>query len=383
MKPLRELRQRISQRLIEIEKEKRKGAKVVGYPLGGFFPEELALAAGTIPLGMVMGGDRRGVDLSAGYICRWLDTFWRSQIGTALSGDDPYFQLLDLLAVPITDNHVRAFSDLMVYYGKMNVFNFGVPHTKQATSSLDYYQSGITRLRLRLEELIGGRIGDEDLLKAVQLCNKERKLLRELSLSRKSKALSIRSNYFTALNHASFLLEKATMIDLLNQARNELNEPSMPKGPRILLTGSTLAMGDSKVQDLIEEAGGVVVIEDFAEGIKPYWTDVQEDGDLLHNIAECYFWKRKPPAWFRPDEERLNALVQLCRTFDVQGIVWYQLMFRESYKTESMYFPERIKKETGIPSLILESDYDAAETGQMITRVETFISTLSRRLSHD
>jgi benzoyl-CoA reductase/2-hydroxyglutaryl-CoA dehydratase subunit BcrC/BadD/HgdB len=43
-----------------------------------------------------------------------------------------------------------------------------------------------------------------------------------------------------------------------------------------------------------------------------------------------------------------------------------------------MYFPQRIKQETGIPTLILESDYDAAEIGQMRTRVETFIETLRR-----
>jgi len=378
MKALQKLREKIAQRLSEIEKEKKKGIKVVGYTLGGFFPEELAIAAGMIPLGMVAGGDRHNVDRSAAYVCRWLDTFWRSQIGAALSGDDPYFQKLDLLTVPITDNHVRAFADLVVYYGGINVFSFGVPHTKQNASSLDYYLKGIERLKIRFEELTGTPIEEEALLQAVRLCNEERRLLRDLSFSRIAKEMSIRSKDFIEFNHGSFLLEKSTILDILKQAKTELSKTSPSKGYRILLTGSTLAMGDSKVQDLIEEAGGWVVIEEFAEGIKPYFESVKEDGDLMRNLAEFYFWNRKPPAWFRPDKERLEELVRLSRSFKVDGIVWYQLMFRESYKTESMYFPERIKSETGIPVLILESDYDASEIGQMRTRIETFINTLRK-----
>lgn len=379
MEVIQKLRKHLTQRLSDVAKERQKGKKVVGYTLGGYFPEELALAADTIPIGMVRGGGRRNVDRSAAYICRWLDTFWRGQIGAALSGDDPYFQALDMLAIPITDNHVRAFTDHVVYYGGMNVFNFGVPHTKQSTSSLDYYLSGLKRLRTRLEELTGNRIEEEALLRAIRACNAERQLLRDLSQSRISNDAPIRSKCFVEINHGSFLSEKSTMIEVLSQAKTELKETTLSKGPRLLLTGSTLAMGDSKVQDLIEETGGRVVIEDFAEGIKPYWGEVDEHGDLMKNLADFYFWKRSAPAWFRPGNERLEELIRLSRTFNVQGIVWYQLMFRESYKTESMYFPEWIKDATGIPTLILESDYDAAEIGQMRTRIETFIETLRRQ----
>jgi benzoyl-CoA reductase/2-hydroxyglutaryl-CoA dehydratase subunit BcrC/BadD/HgdB len=143
MQSLQMLRKQIAQRLDAVQKAKQEGVKIVGYTLGGFFPEELLIAAGMIPLGMIAGGSRTNVDRSGAYVCRWLDTFWRGQIGAALSGSDPYFEALDLLVIPVTDNHVRAFADLVVYYGGMNVFNFGVPHTKQNISSLEYFLNGI------------------------------------------------------------------------------------------------------------------------------------------------------------------------------------------------------------------------------------------------
>jgi benzoyl-CoA reductase/2-hydroxyglutaryl-CoA dehydratase subunit BcrC/BadD/HgdB len=64
----------------------------------------------------------------------------------------------------------------------------------------------------------------------------------------------------------------------------------------------------------------------------------------------------------------------------VDGVIWYQLMFRESYKTESYYFPEQLKRETGLSMLEVESDYDPAESGNMRTRIETYVDNLARTI---
>jgi len=74
----------------------------------------------------------------------------------------------------------------------------------------------------------------------------------------------------------------------------------------------------------------------------------------------------------------LEFLVKLARDYKADGVIWYQLMYRESYKTESYYFPEILNRETGLSMLVLESDYDAAEVGQMRTRIETFIESIGR-----
>jgi benzoyl-CoA reductase/2-hydroxyglutaryl-CoA dehydratase subunit BcrC/BadD/HgdB len=135
-------------------------------------------------------------------------------------------------------------------------------------------------------------------------------------------------------------------------------------------------MGDHKILELLEEAGGVVVIEEFAEGIKPYWQTVKTDRDPMQALAEAYFMDRVVPAWFRPGGERLTHLVELAKDYSVDGVVWYQLLYRESYKMQSYYFPEILKKETGLTMLTLESDYDPAETAQMSTRIETYVESI-------
>lgn len=379
MEAMEKLASHLKTRLIDLGKAKDEGRKVVGYTPGGYFPEELALACGAIPVCLIRGGEHSAVELSGAYICRWIDTFCRAQIGYGVSGDDPYYNIIDILAIPITDNHIRAISDVLDYNTDIEIFPFGVPHKKEK-ATLKYYLHGITRLKAKLEELTGVEITDLKLKEAIRLCNKERELLKKISLMRKSRHIPISSKDFVALNHGSYLADKRIMVEVLESVYEELKEHSTPshEGPRILLTGSTLALGDYKILDMIEEAGGVVVMEEFAEGLRPYWESVKTDGDMVESLADCYFWQRIPPAWFRPDEERLDFLVHLARDFNVAGVMWYQLMYRESYKLESYDFPDILKKETGLTMLTVESDYDAGEAGQMRTRIETFIEIIGR-----
>jgi len=377
MQAMEKLTAHLKNRLAELSRAKEEGQKIIGYTPGGYLPEELVLASGAIPIGLVRGGDHSMVELAGAYICRWIDTFCRAQIGYGISGEDPYYNILDLLVMPVTDNHIRAVMDVLDYNTDLDIFPFGVPHMKEETS-MDYYLHGITRVKAKLEDLTGVEITDSKLKEAIQLCNKERELLRKISLTRRSERVPLGSKQFVALNHGSFLADKGIMVKLLESFCQELEHQSPPpqKGPRILLTGSTLAQGDSKILDLIEEAGGIVVVEEFAEGIRPYWEDVKLDGDLMAALADCHFMRRVPPAWFRPGKERLEFLVQLATDFNVTGVIWYQLMYRESYKLESFYFPDILKRETGLPMLTVESDYEPEETGVLRTRIEAFLETI-------
>lgn len=379
MAAMDKLSSHLKTRLVDLREAKKAGYKIIGYTPGGYLPEELVLACGAIPVCLIRGGDHTPVELSGAYICRWIDTFARAQIGYGVSGDDPYYSIIDLLAIPITDNHIRAVSDILDYNTDIEIFPFGVPHMKE-DSAFKYYLHGLTRLKAKLEELTGVEITETRLRDAIAVCNRERELLREISLMRKAKPAPVSGKEFIALNHGSMLADKKVMVEFLESLYSELKERPAPsaEGPRILLTGSTLAMGDYRVVDMIEAAGGAIVIEEFAEGIKPYWENVNPDGNLIEALADCYFRRRVAPGWFRPGKERLDYVIKLAKDFTVSGVIWYQLMYRESYKTESYYFPNRLKKETGLSMLTLESDYDQAETEQLRTRIESYVETVRR-----
>ena len=367
---------KLNDRLSGLSRARREGVKVIGYTPGGYLPEELVIAAGAIPLGLIRGGDHEPAEASGAYICRWIDPFCRSQIGYGTSAHDPYYSLVDLLVVPITDNHIRSISDILSYHTGIKVHPYGVPHKKDEPS-LEYYQAKILGLKKALEDFTGTGITDQRLAEAIDLCNRERALFRKISLKRRGEKTGVSGDEFIALHHASHILDKGDMVQLLEEvSRGADRDSGDGLGPRIMLTGSTLALGDSKVPDLIAEAGGRTVFEEFAEGLRPYWQDVAVDGDFMHNLADAYYWRRVPPAWFRPGRERLEFLIQMAHEFKVDGVIWYQLMFRESYKIESYFFPDMLRKRTGLSMLTVESDYAGDETAALRTRIETYIHSI-------
>jgi len=377
MEAMRKLSEHLATRLAELTRMREKGTKLVGYTPGGYLPEELVYACGAIPVGLIRGGDPEPVAESAAYIPRFIDTFCRSQIGYRMLGEEPLYQMIDLLVVPVTDHNIKAIADCFSFFTDANVFRFGVPHQKDE-HAFEYYLAGLHSLREKLEEFTGNKIENGRLREAIDLCNSMRDSLKELSLLRRAERPPVTGHEFVKLNHASFVADKAIFIDVLRSIHHELKEkpPSNPKGPRILLTGSTLAMGDYKVLEMTEEAGASIVIEEFAEGIRHYWENVQVDGDLMEALADRYFRRRVPPAWFRPSRERIDYLIQLARDFNVDGIIWYQLMYRSSYDIQAYYFERILKNDLNIPMLKIESDYDVSERGPLRTRIETFVEII-------
>ncbi|MFH1624454.1 MAG: 2-hydroxyacyl-CoA dehydratase family protein [Pseudomonadota bacterium] len=380
MSALDKLESHLRTRVVDLAKAKKEGKKIIGYTPGGYMPEEMVYAAGAIPVGLIRGGEHIPVEIAGAYLSRWMDTFCRAQIGYKVLKEDEIYQMIDLTVVPVTDVNIRMIAEVWgFYFGTDDLFMFGVPH-KKTEHARHYYIHGLNRLKNKLEEITGNEITDTRLRDAIALSNRERELLKEISLMRKSSSLPITGKQFARLNHISFLGDKATVVDLLEELKNEMKEAANPfKGPRVLLTGSTLAMGDYKMFDLIEKAGGEVVAEEFAEGLRHYWETVNLNGDLMGALADRYFMKRVPPAWFRTSyNERVEFISSLAKDFNADGAIWYQLMYRDAYDAESHYFPKLFKERTGLSTLKIESDYDEAEVGPFSTRIETFIETIRR-----
>ncbi len=377
MEAMKNLTDHLATRVVDLARMRGNGTKLIGYTPGGYMPEELVYACGAVPVGLIRGGDPEPVAESAAYVPRFIDTFCRAQIGYRMLGEEPLYQMIDLLVVPVTDHNIKTIADCFNFFAGADVFRFGVPHQKDE-HAFEYYLTGLQKLREKLEEFTGTGIENGRLREAIDSSNRMRDLLREISLLRRSERPPLTGREFARLNHASFVADRSVLIDALESIYRELKDrpSSRPAGPRILLTGSTLAMGDYKVLDMAEDAGAAIVVEEFAEGMRHYWDNVNDGGDLMEALADRYFRRRMPPAWFRPSRERLDYLIELARDFKVDGIIWYQLMYRSSYDIQSYYFEKMLKAELGIPMLKIQSDYDVSEKGPLRTRIETFVEII-------
>lgn len=383
MPAMEQISSHLRDRTAQLRQLKEKGVKIVGYFVGDYVPEELIYASGAVPICLCHGGDPMPANAALSVTTRFLCPFARAQYGERLLGEQAYYQLIDMLVVPITCQHLRRAGDLWEYFTDVKVFRLGIPHEYDSEDGLNYYLDMLRGLKSSLEEFTGKPITDEKIREAIDLYNQMRGLFKKISLTREEPDPTISTLDFIKLNHASLYADPRFMVDALDslyqEIRDKQEESAVPDAPRLLLVSPNIAFGDYKILELVNEAGGMIVAEEVCEGVRFYWGNVASNGDLVEALAKRYLRERLPCAFMRNSaRRRLEFIAGLAKEFNVAGIIWYQLLYCDTYDIESYFFIREMEK-LGLPVLKLESDYDIMDRGPLRTRIETFIETLKGR----
>ena len=365
----------VKERLLQIRDQGRKGEKIVGFFPGNYVPEEVIYASGALPVCLIQGGNSSAAEAGLSVMPQMLCPYARSLIGGQAQEQNPFFPGMDLVVAPLTCQHLKKVAEVWEYGGAVNVFKLGVPFQHDNDFERTYFADRINDLLDTLEALTGREVTRERLQNAIKVYNGVREGLKKISLLRRNPDMDIPAREFVALNHLSYLVDPVEMTALLETAydrfKNGADRPTTD-GPRILLIGPNIGFGDDKILQLVEDAGGRIVIEEFCEGLRQYNHPIDEDGDLVLSLVRGYLVDRLPCAFMRDSaKKRLDNAFELISDFKVDGVIWYELTCCETYDSESFYF-SREMEERGIPFLMLESDYTSADVGQLRTRIEAF-----------
>jgi benzoyl-CoA reductase/2-hydroxyglutaryl-CoA dehydratase subunit BcrC/BadD/HgdB len=368
----------IETRLRTMAEARAGDTKVVGYLPGGYVPDELIYASGAIPLCLCHGGDARSPERALSLVPDVICPFARAQIGETLLKENPFYAGLDLAVVPTTCQHLKQIGDVWEHYEMVDVFKLGVPYDCQDDYELEYFRDRLSELRKTLEHLTGNTITDGKLSEAIEVYNRLRRLLQTLSLSRRETPPGISSLDFVRLNHASMYADPVMTCDALEALCRPVEKPASPstRRPRVMLAGPALAFGDYDIIRMTTEVGADIVIEEVFEGLRDYWHVVDGSGDPLDRLARSYLLGKKPAAFARgATRKKLDFVLDLIKEFDVDGVLWYQLICCELYDEESYLF-EKALGERGIPMVVVESDYHNLDVGPVRTRLEAFVEIM-------
>jgi len=369
----------LEERVKQIKEAKEHGTKIIGYFPGNYVPEELITASGAIPLCLINGGDTPPLEAVSNIIPGIYCPFARAQIGEKVLNRNPLYSMIDLLVAPVTCQHLRKAADIWEYFGYTEVFKLGIPHQFENDFEVNYFTERLNVLKEKLQYLTGNEITSEKIRKAVGRFNKIRELLKKLSLTRMNLAPALSTLEFIRLNHSSFILDTEETIRILEASLRKINsEVSINENkPRILLMGPIIGLGDYKIFDMVNNAGGNIVAEEFFEGTRNYWNTISENVDPLESLSKAYLADRVPPALMRySSRKRLDHILKLVSDFKISGIIWYELICCETYDAESYYIAEEMGRRN-VPVLILESDYSNIGQGAVKTRIEAFIEMLT------
>lgn len=369
----------LKNRPAELKKAQEDGTKIIGYFPGNYLPEEIIYASGAVPICLAQGGSPGSSDAALSVVPDILCPFALSQIGERLLKKNPYYNMIDMVVAPITCQHLRKVAELWEYYGEIEIFKLGVPHHPDGNFELEYYTDRLRALKDRLQVFTGNKITNKSIRESIDLYNRMRGLLKKISLIRRAPGSLFSALDFVKLNHASFYADPVFMVDALASVYHKLIEKQQAArvdAPRLLLLGPNMGDGDYRVLELVEAAGGEVVIEELCEGIRYYWHTVENNGDPFESMAKAYLRDRVPCAFMRYSaKKRLDFILKLVTDFNVSGIIWYELLKCETYDAESYFFARQME-ERNIPMLILETEYAEGDASQLKLRIDAFIEIL-------
>jgi benzoyl-CoA reductase subunit C len=353
-----------------VAKWREAGGKVVGH-FQVYFPEEIAHAAGLLPL-KICGAQVEGMEaesLFGSYLC--------SIIKTSLELALTHQVELDLFVThPICD----AARNLGAIWGR----NFSypcqilyLPQNPNSKHSVTYLRHEYERLKKELESIAHRTITDEDLRGSLKLYNDSRVLLRELSaIKRNTPWLLSAEDAYTLLALAGFL-PREEYNDLLRLVLPQIQKREQKKQDkmRIVFEGGFC---EQPPLDLLQAIGRscYIVEDDLMIGLKWIQEEIALEGDPLFHLAEAYLEKSSySPVQHDLRKPKEKMLLQRLRDAHAEAVILAAAKMCEPGLEEQVAYCKALDQEK-IPYFVTEFEENQTTFDSLSIQLETFVENL-------
>lgn len=346
-----------------------QGKKAVGvWPY--YAPEEIIYAGGLVPMG-VWGGIGP-IDKAKEYF----PTFYYSLALRCLEmGLDGTLDGLSACMLTTLDDTLRPLSqNYKVSVGRKipMVFLNHAQHRKEEFGKI-YNAKLFESARKRLEEICDVKITDENLKKAFEVYNENRRLKREFIKLVGSHSQTVKaSDRCYVLKAAYFMLK-----DEYNTLLKELNEKlkALPEeenlGPRVVTSG--IICDNQGLLEVLDDFNICVVADDVAHESRALKIDVDTSiEDPMYALADQFARMDEDPILYDPDIwKRPKYVVDLAIDNDADGCLLFMMNFNDTEEMEYPSLKQAFEKEA-IPLIKMGYDQQMTDFGQVRTQLETF-----------
>lgn len=352
-----------------------------GKPMIGWFctylPEEILLAAGLHSYRIMESSpciSRARACLSSN-LCSYV----MSSLEAALEGR---YSFLDGLVIANSCDAMRRLYDAWRHFVKAPPFIHMLDIPKKVDKeSIKYFRQCLIWLKEAIEAHYKIKITEQALKEAINITNQTRRLLSQLYHLRKEDNPPINGVEISSIMKSAMTQPKEEfnkrLSSLLLEIKNRMSEPnfSNTNRTRILITGGFI--DQTEIVRLIEGLGAHVVCEELCTGIRYFEDLVDVNIEPLSALSKRYL-NRPPCARMIDADKRFDYLWNLIEEYRIEGVIYYTLKFCDTNLFEFPYLRKRLR-EKGIPILFLDSDGSSSYLGQMRTRIEAFLESLTMR----
>lgn len=353
-----------------VKKWHEAGGKVVGH-FQVYFPEEIAHAAGALPV-KICGAQVAGMEAEShfgSYLCSVIKT----SLELALTDK---IQLDMFVTHPICD----AARNLGAIWGRNFDYKCQIlylPQNPNSKHSVNYLTDEYNRLKKDIEEVTGRKITDDDLRNSISVLNETRSLIRELYAIKNETPWLINPEDAYALVAISSFIPKEEYNEFMRTILPQIKAQKLKKQDkmRIVFEGGFC---EQPPLDLIQAIGRscYIVDDDLLIGLRYILEDVGTEGNPMFNLAEAYIKKSS----YSPVQHDLNKLkedmlLERIKNSKAETAIITAAKMCEPGLEEQVTYSKALDEE-GIPYFINEFEENQTSFDSLSIQLETFVENL-------
>lgn len=361
---------------LEIKEYKDKNIPVVGMYCA-YFPTELAMAVGAIPVGLCSYSGET-IPAAEKDMPKSICPLIKSSYGFAIEDKCPFFHFADLVIGETTCDGKKKMFEMMSEFKPVYVME--LPNS-QSERGVQFWRQEIIRAKEYFEEFFHVVVTEQMLRDAVHLNNRIRMSLKRLCEVMKLDPAPVTGEDIQKMIQGSkYRFDFASTPDVVEHVRKQIlkeyeNGKKLDRRPRILVTGCPIGGDSLKVIREIEKNGGVVVAIENCSGVRTLGTMVDEtQEDIYEAIARKYL--STGCSIMTPNDHRIDLLGEIIDEYHVDGVVEMILTGCHSTGVESFYIRKFVNEEKHLPYLAVETDYSSSDTAQISTRMAAFLEMI-------
>lgn len=353
-----------------VKRWREAGGKVIGH-FQVYFPEEIAHAAGYLPVKM------RGAPVEArqaearfgSYLCSILKT----SLEVALS---QHIQLDMFVSHPICD----AARNLAAVWGRNFKYPCQIlylPQNANSRHSAQYLRDEYGRLLRDIEKIAGRTVSDDDLRRSLAVFNENRRLLHALYAIKRERPWLLSADEAYVLMSVGGLIPREEHNDVLRAALPQIEARAAKPQDRIRVVFEG-GFCEQPPLDLLRTIAQscYVVDDDLLIGLRWIQNDVRTDGDPLFNLAEAYL-EDSSYSPVQHDNRKPKEEMLLKRIHGAQAgaaIITAAKMCEPGLDEQVAY--SKALDEAGIPYFVSEFEENMTSFDHLQIQLETFVENL-------
>ncbi|MBE7417723.1 MAG: 2-hydroxyacyl-CoA dehydratase [Ideonella sp.] len=340
-----------------------------------YFPEEIAHAAGLLPVAVLGGGNKLELKHADAHMGSFVCSICRSTTEMGLNGS--LGSLAGFVTHPICDaaKHLAGIWTRNIPEQLSQILY--LPQNVNTPGAVRYIAAEYQRLRAEMEKKSGRAADDESLRASIRAYNRNRALLRELYAIRRDTPwqvsctesyLLLRARTRIACEEHNALLERA--IAGIRARRR----PAQDK-PRVVFVGGFCEQPPLEMLEAIDD-NCYVVDDDLLVGLRWLTADVPEGGDPVWALAES-FVERSAASPVQHDERKTKEgyLMEMLRSAKADAAIVTAAKFCEPGLDEQVAWSKHLDH-VGVQYLVLEFEEKMTSFEQMAMQLETFAESL-------